>query len=275
MTDSIPPRLQDLADQLDRLMTQSSAKPTLVYLDVMGIGWPIHCLLRVAGVDYDFVRMSLLEWSARTPDGDFLLKPRVRNGHLPLFVDGDLRLNQSNVILAHLAEQHDLFGDAPEERLAAMEVMAHAYDALFHWNGMLTVNAKVNVPDDVVRDRLAAFLGDGAWGVSGNGYRNHLNGFLHYLQANPKDGGFMVGDRLSVADLHAFNVLANWYKAFDRSLFSNEFPDLDAYIERIATIPAVSDYIRNHQEPTTWIPFPAFGIALTSAEETLGLTSVR
>ena len=275
MTDSIPPRLQDLADRLDRLMTQSSPKPTLVYLDVMGIGWPIHCLLRVAGVDYDFVRMSLLEWSARTPDGDFFLKPRVRNGHLPLFVDGDLRLNQSNVILAHLAERHDLFGDAPEERLAAMEVMAHAYDALFHWNGMLTVNAKLNVPDDVVRDRLAAFLGEGAWGVSGNGYRNHLNGFRHYLQANPRDGGFMVGDRLSVADLHAFNVLANWYKAFDRSLFSNEYPDLDAYIERIATIPAVTDYIRNHQEATTWIPFPDFGIALTSAEETVGLTSVR
>lgn len=278
MEDAIPPdpsRLTALAEQLDRLMAAPTEKPTLVYLDVMGIGWPIHCLLRVAGVAYDFVRLSLLEWSARGPDGRFFLKSRVRNGHLPLWVDGDVRLNQSNVILTYLAERHGLFGEGPNDRYAAMEVMAHAYDALFHWNGMLPVNVKVNVPDDVVRDRLAAFQGEGAWGVSGNGYRNHLDGFVRYLEANPAKSGFMVGEGLTVADLHAFNALANWYKAFDRTVFSTEYPSLDAYIERIATIPAVADYIRNGQEPTTWIPFPGFGIALTTPEETAGLTSVR
>ena len=140
---------------------------------------------------------------------------------------------------------------------------------------MLTVNATMNVPEDVARDRLAAFRGEGAWGISGNGYRNHLDGFVRYLNANPADSGFMVGKRLSVADLHAFNALANWYKSFDREVFSAEYPSLDAYIERIATIPAVTDYIRNHQEATTWIPVPEIGIALTTPEETLGLTSVR
>lgn len=275
MSETIPQRLRDLADRIDHLMAAPSGKPVLVYLDVIGLGWPIHCLLHVAGVDYDFVRVSLLEWIAETPDGDPILKSRVHNGHLPLFVDGELRLNQSNVILAYLAERHDLFGDGPAERLAAMEVMAHAYDSLFHWNGMLPVNATINVPEDVVKDRLAAFLGDGTWGLSNNGFRNHLDGFVRYLQANPAESGFMVGERLSVADLHAFNVLANWYKSFEREIFSTEYPALDDYIERIATVPAVSDYIRNHQEPTTWLPYPNVGVALTTPEETLGLTSVR
>jgi len=275
MPETLPPNLQALADRLDRLMAEPTDTPTFVYLDIIGIGWPIHCLLRVAGVDYDFVRVSLLEWTARSPEGDFVLKSRGRNGHLPLFVDGDLRLNQSNVILAYLAERYDFFGDGPEERLAAMEVMAHAYDSLFHWNGMLPVNATVNVPDDVAKDRLAAFLGEGVWGISNDGYRNHLDGFLRYLEANPTKSGFMVGRRLSAADLHAFNVLANWYKAFDRTVFSTEYPALDDYIERIATIPAVADYIRNHQEPTTWLPYPGVGIALTTPEEIAGLTSVR
>jgi len=179
------------------------------------------------------------------------------------------------VILMHLAEQHGWIGDSPLERLAAMEVMAHAYDALFHWNGLLTVNARLNVPPDVVRDRLAAFRGEGEWGISGDGYRNHLNGFQAYLDANEAQSGFMVGSRLSVADLHAFNVLCNWYKSFDRECFVEEYPELDAYIERIATIPAVTDYIRHHQEATTWIPIPEMGLALTTPEETEGLTSVR
>ena len=60
-----------------------------------------------------------------------------------------------------------------------------------------------------------------------------------------------------------------------RTAFSTEYPSLDAYIERIATISEGADYIRNGQEPTTWIPFPGFGIALTTPEETEGLTSVR
>lgn len=45
MEDAIPPdpsRLTALAEQLDRLMAAPTEKPTLVYLDVMGIGWPIH-----------------------------------------------------------------------------------------------------------------------------------------------------------------------------------------------------------------------------------------
>ncbi|MBB82584.1 MAG: hypothetical protein CL931_02080 [Deltaproteobacteria bacterium] len=37
----------------------------------------------MAGVDYDFVRLSLLEWSAWGPDGRFFLKSRVRNGQEP------------------------------------------------------------------------------------------------------------------------------------------------------------------------------------------------
>jgi len=63
-----------------------------------------------------FPRMRLVEWSARDADEHFVLKPRVHDGHRPLWVDDALRLNQSNVILTHLAEQHGLIGDSPRWR---------------------------------------------------------------------------------------------------------------------------------------------------------------
>jgi hypothetical protein len=70
-------------------------------------------------------------------------------------------------------------------------------------------------------------------------------------------------------------VLCNWPKSFDRERFSMESPRLDEYIERVATIPGVTDYILHHQEATTWIPPPGPGVALTTPEELVGPTSVR
>jgi glutathione S-transferase len=132
---------------------------------------------------------------------------------------------------------------------------------------------KVNTPDDVVQSRLQAFMGHGAWGVLTDGYRRNLDAFERYLDANPHgDRGYMVGARLSVADLHAFNVLCNWYKAFDRVRFTECYPRLDAYIRRIAAIPDVADYIHHRQEATTWFALPQLALRLTSPEELVGLT---
>ena len=69
------------------------------------------------------------------------------------------------------------------------------------------------------------------------------------------------GKSLTIADLHAYNILTNWYKSFDRTVFTSEFPDLDAYVQRVARDERVADYIRTKQEPTTWFPAP-IGAAL-------------
>jgi len=273
MVAEIEERARALADRIDELSSAPVDKPTLVYFDIIGICWPVRCLLHLAKVDYELVQITIEEWFHQIADGTQLLKSRTRNGHLPLYVDADVRLNQSNVILSYLGEKHDLMGDSRQEKLAAMEVMAHAYDALFHWSGLLQINARVNTPEDVVAARLAAFLGDGDWGVVSDGYHENLNAFQRYLDANSANGDFIVGSRLSVADLHAFNVLCNWYKSFDRERFSAEYPRLDAYICRIAAIPEVADYIRLHQEATTWLPIPALGLKLTTPEDLVGLTS--
>ena len=247
-------------------------KPTLVYFGVIGICWPIGCLLHQEGVDYERIDIPLDAWTYKTPQGRLPLKESFRNGHLPLYVDREVQLGQSNVILSYLGEKHGLMGDSPAEKLATMEVMAHAYDALFHWNGLFQVNTKLGVSEAVFEARLQAFLGHGSWGVVGNGYGRNLEAFERYLTANSaRAGGFMVGSRLSVADLYAFNVLCNWYKAFDPSRFVAHHPRLDAYIRRIAAIPGVRQYIDQHQKPTTWFSLPGIALKLTEPEDLLGL----
>jgi glutathione S-transferase len=274
MDTDIATQVEQLADRVRGLSSESVDKPVLVYFDIVGICWPIRCLLHLKGVDYELVQVPIQAWAFRDANGDQLLKACFRNGHMPLYVDPDVYLTQSSVIMYYLGEKHGLMGDGAAEKLAVMDVLSHAYDALFHWTGLFPVNVRMNTPEDVVTARLNAFLGDGSWGLVSNGYRNNLDPFERYLDANPhRDSGFIVGSRLSIADLHAFNVLCNWYKAFDRERFTAEYPRLDEYIRRIAAIPEVDDYIRTAQEPTLWFPLPQFALRLTSHEELVGLTA--
>lgn len=49
----------------------------------------------------------------------------------------------------------------------------------------------------------------------------------------------------------------SWYKVYDPKAFA-EHPKLQAYIDRIANLPRVKEYIASGQEATTWLP-PPFG----------------
>ena len=263
--------VEALRQRISQLNRATVSKTTLVYFDIIGIAWPIRCLLHLNEVDYDLIQVSIAEWSRRDDNNQQPLKKALKNGHLPYYVDPDIELNQSNSILTYLAEQHGFMGQSTTERFAILEVMAHAYDALFHWNGLLQTVIRPGIEDEVVKARMDAFMGNRVWGIVTNGYRNHLDGFRNYLQSNPADSGFFVGDSLTVADLHAFNLLCNWYKAFDPALFEAEYPDLDACIRQIARIPGVRDYIDNHQEATVWFELPQVADRFTTREELQGL----
>lgn len=275
MDGTIETRISELIERIEGLSSATVQRPAFVYFDIVGIGWPIRCLLHLQDIDYDYIPISIFDWIKRDADGQQVLKQAFRNGHVPYYVDADVALNQSNLILTHLARKANMLGGTERESLAIQEIMVHCYDALFHWNGMLGVTIRTNIPDEVAQARLHAFMGEGVWGIVTDGYRNHLDAFVRYLNDNATGSGFLVGERLSVADLHAFNVLCNWYKAFDRQVFSTEYPQLDAYIERIADIPGVSDYIRRVQEPTVWFPLPQIALRLTSPEELAGLVSIE
>ena len=275
MENDLAIQVEQLINQVNNLSEETATKPTLVYFDIIGICWPIRCLLHVKDVDYNLIQISIQHWIHQDANGRQALKASFRNGHVPLYVDRDVKLNQSNLIMMYLGEQHDLIGDNQKEKYAAMEVMAHAYDSLFHFSGLFQTNIKIGTTDEVVTARLNAFMGEGAWGLVSNGYQNNLDAFERYLDANKTDSGFMVGTRLSIADLHAFNVLCNWYKAFEPGRFVEQYPRLDDYLQRIAAIPSVQDYIQHHQEPTAWFQLPQLALRLTTPEELEGLTVAR
>lgn len=270
MSANTPATIVALCDRI-RALEGAVTRPTLVYFDIIGIAWPIRCALHIEGVDYELIQLSIIDWIYRDGNGRQLVKECFTNGHVPFFADSEIRLNQSSAIMNYLAEKYGLAGSSTRERFAASEVMSHAYDALFHWNGLLQVIIRMGIPDDVVTARVDSFMGNGIWGLVTDGYKNHLDGFARYLAANPESSGFFAGDALTMADLHAFNVLCNWYKAFAPERFVTEYPALEDFVQRVAAIPKIREYIRHVQEPTTWFPLPDVAIRLTSHEELEGL----
>jgi len=254
-----------LRERIQKLSPGTIEKPTLVYFDIIGIAWPIRVMLHLSEVDYELIQISILEWSQTDQQGNPMLKPCFTNGHVPLYVDSDVELNQSALIIEYLADRYGFMDGEGPSRTAALEVMAHAYDSLFHWNGMLPVNIRLGMSDDEAHRRLDAFMGKGVYGLSSNGYRQNLDAFDRYLAKS--SGDYLVGDNLTVADLHSFNALRNWYKAFAPEVFRSEYPQLDEFVQRVEAMPGIRDYMDKHQEPTTWFNWPKAALRLTSESE--------
>lgn len=261
---------EQLSEKIRAMEAGNVDKPTLAYFDILGIVWPIRCLLNMLEVDFEDVRVPLPAWAHRTETGDRPLKNSLTSFHMPIYADQDVVITQSLPMMIYLAEKYDMAGNGPAERIQVLEILSQCHDALFHWCGLLPSIVRISIDEETVNKRLAAFMGKGQWGLASNGFHQNMKGLDNYLNRNASDSGYMVGDELSFADLHAFNVLCNWYKAFNREEFS-KYTQLDQYIHRIAKHPKIAEYIATTKGSTTWLPLPKAATNLTSPADLEGL----
>lgn len=262
--------IESLYKQVASLAAGNANKPTLIYFDIIGIAWPIRCLLKIKHIEFDDLKIPVPAWLYRSEDGRQPIKEACKGLHIPMYMDAEIVITQSLVIMEHLAEKYGMLGDSALEKTQIKEIMCHCHDALFHFCGMLPASVTMGIDENTVKQRKNAFMGKGMWGLTTGGYHTNLKGFENYLKRNASDSGFMVGNRLSYADLHSFNVLCNWYKAYDREAFS-KYRLLDEYIHRIARITEVNNYIEESRGQTTWLPMPEAATNLTTTEELEGL----
>lgn len=262
--------IEQLTQHLDLAKQKKVAKPTLFYLNIHGVVWPIRCLLSIKGIDFEDVQIPIQTWGYRTEDGRQPLKEASPSLHIPVYSDQDVVITQSTTLMYYLAKKHGMLGQGAIEELQVMEVMAQCHDALFHWCGLLPIIGRVGIDPETFDQRMAAFMGEGRWGLVTSGHAINLHGLENYLKRNVSDSGYMVGNDLTFADLHAFNILCNWYKAFNPEAFM-KYPILDDYIKRIGKMADIDRYIKSTKGMTTWLPIPKAGSNLTTTEELEGL----
>ena len=62
MEPSAEQRVDQLVSQVKQISAGEIAGPSLVYFDIVGIAWPIRCLLHLQGIEYNYLPISIGDW---------------------------------------------------------------------------------------------------------------------------------------------------------------------------------------------------------------------
>lgn len=164
------------------------------------------------GLAYDWIETSVLQAETRT--AEFLaLNPA---GQVPIVVLADGRpLAQSNAIILHLAEGSDLIPSDAYERARMMEWMF--WEQYSHEPYVAVARFHVHYLGKPVADLEPKIVDRG-------------NGALQRLEDALADGGFLVGRRVSLADI----ALVAYTRVADEGGFDlDRYPNVQAWVKRV------------------------------------------
>lgn len=181
-----------------------------------------HIVLREAGADFELVRVNLPE--KKLPDGAdyFALSPK---GQVPVLeLDDGQTLTENAAIVQYIADQH------PQSQLAPAVGTMERY-RLQEWLSFIGSELHKNFPPlfvpryppeykPLARQTLERKFGN---------LEQHLSGRQ-----------YLMGNQFTIADAYCFAIM-NWHKRADLDL--SPWPNLKAYVERVAARPKVREAI--------------------------------
>ena len=151
-------------------------------------------------------------------------------GTIPFVEDGDLGIAESPAILQHLAQKHgwtDLYPSDPPTRTRV--------DSFMHWHHGGTRQLASGFVVPYFRPDLAAKLGEEGVSKAKNASLGHLKVFESAWLAK---GDYVAGSQPTLADLIAYEEVAQLSPRFLNLLDFAEFPRTEAWLARMAALPA-------------------------------------
>jgi len=202
--------------------------PVLGYWKIRGLAQPIRLLLGYVGAEFE----EKIYEQGEGPEfsRDSWLNEKNDLGldfpNVPYWIDGDVKLTQSNAIMRHLARKHDLMGKTNRERDRCDQVAEEISDFRSNFTmlcyAMLTgVNFAEQAPKYVTAlpEKLGPFerfLGDNKW---------------------------MAGGNLTWADFIVWEMLEQ-HQMFKPGCLAN-FPKLTGYYKRFKEEPRIKKFMES------------------------------
>lgn len=181
------------------------------------------------------IEIELRPFKLTEPDPQFLGASPFRK--MPALVDGDYSLADSSAIIHYLEAKHpkpELIPADPQPRGRVIWFEEFADTILAGCGAKVFFNR-------VVAPRFLGRPGDEA--VAEAALRDEWPPILDYLETVvPDEGGYLVGDRLTLADIAVASPFANFRHlgvAFDRS----RHPRTAAYVERMLDRPSFRPFV--------------------------------
>lgn len=195
--------------------------PLLGYWKLRGLGNAIKFLLEYVGDEYEekvynygpAPEYSLSEWLS-DKDNLGLLLP-----NLPYYIDGDIKIVQSNSILRYIGRKHNLCGTNEKEKILVDILADQATDIR------------------VAYVRLVYRFFDKERDI----YFENFQKLLKYLSEVMGEHKWFVGDNITFPDFVLYEHLAV-HRAIESTCLDN-FPNLKAFMNRFEELPAIKRYM--------------------------------
>ncbi|ESW84738.1 MULTISPECIES: glutathione S-transferase family protein [unclassified Mesorhizobium] len=201
------------------------AKPVVYGADYSVYVRIVRLVLAEKGIDYDLVPVDVFA-AEGTPAWYFEHHPF---GRIPAFEHGGFRLFETSAIARYVDEAFD--GPALQPKDARTRATMNQII------GMLDAYAYRSMVWDVAVERLEKEAPDEA--LVANGLRQ-AETVLRVLTALKPPGPWLLGDQLTLADLHAASIIAYFVKVADGQKLLAAFADIQAWWEGIAKRPSLA-----------------------------------
>jgi glutathione S-transferase len=180
------------------------------------------------------IELELKPMGLGSDDPDFLAASPFKK--MPAFRDGDFAISDSTAIITYLDAMH------PEPNLIPLEPKARARTIWYEEFGdtmLCTCGGKMFF-NRIVAPR---FLGrDGDLQAADAAEKNELPALLDYLERVLPDSGFLVEDRLTLADIAVASPFAN-FGHLGLDLGAEQRPRVAAFVGGILGRPSFKAYI--------------------------------
>ena len=158
-------------------------------------------------------------------------------GKMPALVDGDYKLADSSAIIHYLEAKYpepELIPAEPEARGRVIWFDEFADTLLFACGAKIFFN-KIVAP---------RFLGrEGDLSAAEAAERDELPPLLDYLEKVIPDSGYLVGDRLTLADISVSGPFAN-FSHCEVAIDSARYPKVSNYASTILSRPSFAGYVQ-------------------------------
>ncbi|MBZ9741842.1 MULTISPECIES: glutathione S-transferase family protein [unclassified Mesorhizobium] len=202
------------------------AKPILYGADYSVYVRIVRLVLAEKGIDYELVPVDV--FAAEGIPGWYVEYHPF--GRIPAFEHDGFRLFETSAIARYVDEAFDgppLQPEKPRSRATMNQIV-----------GMLDAYAYRAMVWDVAVERLEKVTPDDA--LIANGLRQAAT-VLRVLTSLKAPGPWLMGDRLTLADLHAVTIIAYFLKVAEGQNLLAEFPDIQTWWNHIAKRPGFAD----------------------------------
>lgn len=184
-----------------------------------GHSYKVALALTLSGTEWEPIHVDFFNGETRSPE----FRNNVNEmGECPVFVDGDVKLTQSGVILDYLSEKTGKFGGStPEEKRE-----------ILRW--ILWDNHKLSGPGGMTRFLMNFLPADKRPQEVINFTKVRLKAAFQVLEDHLADRDFLVGDSITNAD---FSCCCYLFFEEPSAFVRADWPNISAWLDRIAALP--------------------------------------